>query len=112
LRRAGEHLGAVLDGAVAASVLEPGATRRTLTRLEAGRTFGEMAVLTGGAMIADIVAESSCEVLLIPVSLSARADHAQPRTELLRRCELRCRDRRLHGVSPADREVAIVRDPY
>ena len=40
-----------------------------LSRMGAGGTFGEAARMTGDALPADIVAESPCEVLLVPVSL-------------------------------------------
>jgi len=63
------HLGVVLSGAATASVLGPGGTRQTIGRIETGGTFGEMALMTGDKILADIVAESRCEVLLIPVSL-------------------------------------------
>ena len=72
------HLGVVLSGAATASVLGPGGTRQTLGRFEAGGTFGEMALMTGDKMLADIVAESRCEVLLIPVSLFQSVIVAEP----------------------------------
>ena len=66
---AAAHLGVVLNGTATASVLGAGGAQQTLGRFEAGGTFGEMALMTGDKMLADIVAESRCEVLLIPVSL-------------------------------------------
>ena len=63
------HFGVVLSGIVAASVLGDGGMRQVLGRLKAGDTFGEMALMTGEAVLADLIAESRCEVLLIPVSL-------------------------------------------
>ncbi len=45
------------------------ATRQILAQLKAGDSFNEMALMTGDAMLADIIAESRCEVLLIPISL-------------------------------------------
>ncbi len=63
------HFGVVLSGSVAASVTGDGGVRQSLGRLEAGGTFGEMALMTGDAMQADFIAESPCAVLLIPVSL-------------------------------------------
>jgi acetate kinase len=53
-------------------------TRLTLGRSEAGGTFGEMALMTGDPMLADIVAESPTEVLLVPVSLFQSVIVAQP----------------------------------
>jgi acetate kinase len=72
------HLGVILSGAITASVLGAGGTRQTVGRIEAGATFGEMALMTGDAMLADIVAESRCEVLLIPVSLFQSVIVAEP----------------------------------
>src|SRR6185436_7906871 len=63
------HFFVVLSGTVAASVLGDGGTRQSLGQLTAGATFGEMALMTGDAVLADFIAESRCEVLLIPVSL-------------------------------------------
>ena len=63
------HLGIVLSGTVAASVNGDGGARQVLGRLNAGDTFNEMALMTGDTVLADFVAESRCEVLLVPVSL-------------------------------------------
>ncbi len=63
------HFGVVLSGVVNVSRLGDGGVRQTLGRLEAGDTFNEMALMTGDAVLADFIAESRCEVLLIPVSL-------------------------------------------
>ena len=72
------HLGVVVGGVAAASVIGRWGTRLTLGRFEAGGTFGEMALMTGDRMPADIVAESPCEVLLVPVSLFQSVIVAQP----------------------------------
>ena len=63
------HFGVVLSGAVNVSALGDGGMRQTLGRLGEGDTFNEMALMTGDTVLADFVAESRCEVLLIPVSL-------------------------------------------
>ena len=72
------HLGVMLDGAATASVVDASGTRRTLARIEPGGTFGEMALMTGDKTVADIVAESRCEVLLVPVSLFQSMIVAEP----------------------------------
>jgi acetate kinase len=46
--------------------------------VQAGDTFNEMALMTGDAVLADFIAESSCEVLLIPVSLFQSVIVAEP----------------------------------
>jgi len=72
------HFGVVLSGAVAASVVGDGGTRQALGRLEAGGTFGEGALMTGNPLLADFIAESRCEVLLLPVSLFQSVIVAEP----------------------------------
>src|SRR5262249_61366590 len=72
------HFGVVLSGTVRAGVLGEGAGRQPLGRLEAGDTFNELALMTGDAVLADFVAESRCEVLLIPASLFQSVIVAEP----------------------------------
>lgn len=62
------HFAVILSGTVAASAVSDG-KRELLGQLKAGETFGEQALMTGDPSIADFIAESHCEVLLIPVSL-------------------------------------------
>jgi acetate kinase len=71
------HFGVVLEGTVAASA--PGADGTLpLGQLKAGDTFGEAALMTGNPLLADFIAESPCEVLLIPVSLFQSVIVAEP----------------------------------
>jgi hypothetical protein len=63
------HFGVVLSGTLNAAVLGDAATRHSLGQLKSGDTFGEMAMMTGDPLPADFIAESRCEVLLIPVGL-------------------------------------------
>jgi acetate kinase len=72
------HFGVVLSGTVHASALGDGATRQSLGQLKTGDTFNELALMTGGPVVADFIAESRCEVLLIPVSLFQSALVAEP----------------------------------
>ena len=46
--------------------------------MKAGDTFNEMALMTGDTVLADFIAESRCEVLLIPVSLFQSVIVAEP----------------------------------
>ena len=72
------HFGVVLSGTIHASALGDGGTRQSLGRLKAGDTFNELALMTGDAVLADFIAESRCEVLLIPVSLFQSVIVAEP----------------------------------
>src|SRR3954470_17733231 len=62
------HFGVVLSGTVSVSAAGDGGVTQSLGQLKAGETFGEMALMTGDATRADFIAQSRCEVLLIPVS--------------------------------------------
>src|SRR5262249_19886629 len=72
------HLGVLLSGSVAASVVVDGGSRQELGQLRAGDTFGEMSLMTGDTMLADFIAESRSDVLLIPVSLFQSVVVAEP----------------------------------
>ncbi|MFL5240885.1 MAG: acetate/propionate family kinase [Gemmataceae bacterium] len=72
------HFGVTLSGTIQASVLGDGATRQSLGRLKTGDTFNETALMTGDVVFADFIAESRCEVLLIPVSLFQSVLVAEP----------------------------------
>ena len=71
------HLGVVLSGTVAASAVRDGA-RQLLGQLHAGDTFAEAALMTGNPLLADFIAESHCETLLIPVSVFQSTIVAEP----------------------------------
>jgi acetate kinase len=72
------HFGVVLTGTLVASVIGEGGARQVLGHLKTGDTFGEMALMTGDAALADFVAETGSEVLLIPVSIFQSAIVAEP----------------------------------
>ena len=72
------HFCVVLSGTVTAALTVKGA-QQVLGQLKAGDTFGEAALMTGNPHLADFIAESRCEVLLIPVSLFQSIIVAEPR---------------------------------
>jgi acetate kinase len=72
------HFGVVMDGTVAASVAADGGSRQSLGQLKAGDTFGDMALMIGDGVQADLIAETRSEVLLIPVSLFQSEIVAEP----------------------------------
>jgi len=63
------HFGVVLKGTVQASAPGEGGARQSFGQLSAGDTFGEAALMTGNPLLVDFVAESRCEILMIPVSI-------------------------------------------
>jgi acetate kinase len=72
------HFIVVLSGTASAAVPADGGAQQPLGQLKAGDTFGEMALMTGDVVLADLIAESRCEALLIPVSLFQSAIVAEP----------------------------------
>jgi acetate kinase len=106
------HFGVVLSGKVAASAVTDG-TRQPLGELKAGDTFAEAALMTGNPLLADFIAESHCEVLLIPVSLFQSIIVAEPRA--VRHITRTIADRtRMLAADPAKTKAALQRgnDPY
>jgi acetate kinase len=93
------HFGLVLRGTVSVSALGDGGTRQALGRLEAGDTFNEMALMTGDTVVADFIAATRCEVLLIPVSLFQSVIVAEP-------CAAQCISRTI-----TERMKSILTDP-
>ncbi len=72
-------LGVLLEGNLAASVLGDGGRREVIRRFKAGDTFGEMALMTGDKTMADVIAETRCQVLRIPVAVFQSAIMTDPR---------------------------------
>ena len=64
-----DFLGVVLEGKLSASVVGDRGLRTTIGNLDEGDTFGEMALMSGDKTIADLIAETHCQVLRIPVEL-------------------------------------------
>src|ERR1051326_2375162 len=106
------HFGVILSGVVAASAMTDG-TRQPLGRLNAGDTFAEAALMTGNPLLADFIADSHCEVLLIPVSLFQSMIVAQPGA--VRHITRTIADRtRMLAADPAKTKAALQQgnDPY
>lgn len=105
-------LGVLLDGSIAASALGEGGVRQPIGSLSAGETFGELALMTGERMPADLIAASRCLVLRIPVSLVQSIVMTEPGA--LQRISRTMADRfRQMAASPS--AVAALRpsaDPY
>jgi len=88
-------------------------TRQPLGQLKAGDTFAEAALMTGNPLLADFIAESHCEVLLIPVSLFQSIIVAEPGA--LRHISRTIADRtKILLADPAKTNAALRKgnDPY
>jgi acetate kinase len=72
------HFGVVMSGSLVASAAGEGGVRQMLGKLQAGDTFGEAALMTGDPGVADVIADSSCQVLMIPVALFQSVIVAEP----------------------------------
>src|SRR4029077_8831698 len=106
------HFGVVLSGTVAASSVTDG-TRQPLGQLKTGDTFAEEALMTGNPLLADFIAESYCEVLLIPVSVFQSIIVAEPTA--VRHISRIIADRtRMLAADPAKTKAALQQDndPY
>ena len=72
------HFSVILSGTVTASIVGEGGIRQTLGKLKSADTFGEAALIAGNPLLADIIADERCELLLIPVSLFQSIIVAEP----------------------------------
>ena len=72
-------LGVLLEGELSASVMADGGQRQVLGHFKAGDTFGEMALMSGDKTMADLIAETRCQVLRIPVALFQSVILTEPR---------------------------------
>ena len=107
------HFSVVLSGSVNASTFGEGGTRQVLGRLEAGGTFGELALMTGDKALADFVAESRSEVLRIPVSLFQSKIMVQPAA--LQQISRTIAERLTEVIADPSKAAAALRkgeDPY
>lgn len=73
------HLGVLLEGEASASVIAEAGERQVVAHLKAGDTFGEMVLMTGEKTMVDIIAETRCSALLVPVSLFSSVIMTEPR---------------------------------
>jgi len=102
------HFGVVLEGTVAAD----GGNGQRLGELKAGDTFAELSLMSGNPLLADFIAESPCEVLLIPVSLFQSLIVSEPGT--VRHISRTIADRMKLMADPAKAAAAFREsdDPY
>ncbi len=62
----GDSMMAVLQGRVSIDAPSPDGRQMVLSELGAGSVFGEIALLDGKERTADVVAQSDCEILIVP----------------------------------------------
>lgn len=72
-------LGVLLEGDLVVSVPGDGGRGQIIGRFKAGDTFGEMALMSGEKTMADIIAETRCQVLQIPVAVFQSLIMTDPR---------------------------------
>ena len=72
-------LGIVLEGELAATVADGHGGERSLGRLGPGETFGEMALMSGEAALADLTATAAGKVMMVPLTLFQSHVMADPR---------------------------------
>jgi acetate kinase len=72
-------LGVVLEGKIAASAQTANGEPQLLGHIGPGETFCEMGLMTGDPAMADLVAETRCRVMLVPITLFQSHIMAEPR---------------------------------
>ena len=72
-------LGVLLEGSLTASVPDATGPDQDLGVLEAGETFGDMALMSGDPAIADLAAATRCRVMFVPLTLFQSHIMAEPR---------------------------------
>jgi acetate kinase len=72
------YFGVLVSGTASASIVGDDGSRSELGQLEHGTTFGEMALMTGDSAPADLIADTHCKVLRIPVSVFQSTIVANP----------------------------------
>lgn len=71
--------GIILEGRVGAFAESPTGTRQSIGALNPGETFGELAVMSGEPALADLVAETRCRIVLVPLTLFQSVIMSEPR---------------------------------
>lgn len=103
------HFGVILKGTVSASA----GNGNRLGELKPGETFGELSLMSGNPLLADFIAESPCEVMLIPVSLFQSLIVSEPGA--VQRISRTIADRvKMLATDPAKAAAALseTADPY
>jgi acetate kinase len=107
------HFSVVVNGTIGASILGEGGSRQDIGRLKAGDTFGELALMTGDRLLVDLIADSHCDVLRVPVSLFQSIIMVEPRA--LQQVSRTIADRFKDAAADPSKAAAALRqseDPY
>lgn len=106
-------LGVLLEGEASRSVVSNSGQRQVLGRLQPGDVFGEMALMTGDKATCDVIAQTRCRVLLVPVTLFSTVIISEP--QAVRRISKTIADRfqqRLQDPAAAAAALQQSQDPY
>jgi len=106
-------LGVLLEGDLVVSVPGDGGRNQVIGRFKGGDTFGEMALMSGEKTMADIIAETRCQVLQIPVAVFQSLIMTDPR--VVQHISRTIADRFRQVMSDPARAVAAFHrsdDPY
>jgi acetate kinase len=106
-------LGVLLEGRVSVSVLADEGLQKEIRQFSEGDTFGELALMSGDKSLVDIIAETHCRVLRIPVDLFQSVILANP--EALQLVSKTVAERLMQVGADPDKAAAAFReskDPY
>ncbi|MFI5131471.1 MAG: acetate/propionate family kinase, partial [Chitinophagales bacterium] len=108
-----DFLGVLLKGKLSASVISDRGQRTTIGHLEEGATFGEMALMSGDKTMIDLIAETNCQVLRIPIELFQSVIMTEPNA--IRQMSKTVAERFKQVMSDPEKAAAAFRqstDPY
>ncbi|WP_051946096.1 acetate/propionate family kinase [Verrucomicrobium sp. BvORR106] len=71
-------LGVLLEGVIHGLIPSSGAGALPLGEIQAGGTFGELALMSGDPAVADLVAATPCRIMLVPLTLFQSRIMANP----------------------------------
>lgn len=106
-------LGVLLDGAACRSIVSNSGERQILDRLQPGDVFGHMALMTGDKTSCDVIADTRCHVLLVPVTLFSTVIMSQPQAvRQISKAITGYFQQRLQDPAAAAAALQQSRDPY
>jgi len=106
-------LGVILEGEASLSTLSDSGERQIAGWFKPGDTFGEIALMTGEKSLADVIAETECRILMVPVTLFSSVIMSEPRAVQYMSKTITARFKQL-SENPAKLSAAFQKntDPY